>query len=210
MTMQKARLWNASNNPPTPDGGISVLFNPTEYSLTRNMSYAEIAVPGLSVPLIQFVRGEAQTLSLELFLDRTSTRESVDGDLRDLRAFAIIDSTLHAPPVCRFQWGDTTFHGVVTQFTEKYTLFREDGAITRARVSLTLKSFIPAKIQLRRPNRNSPDRTQTHVVREGERIDEIAAEAYGDSALWPKIAEANDLERPRMLQPGQVLQIPPL
>src|SRR6476661_6931941 len=48
---------------------ITVLFNPTEYSFERSNSYKATAVPGLGSPLLQFVNGEADQLSMELFLD---------------------------------------------------------------------------------------------------------------------------------------------
>src|SRR3954465_15482364 len=48
---------------------IPVLFNPAEYSLERANAYKATAVPGLGSPLIQFVNGDAATLSMDLFLD---------------------------------------------------------------------------------------------------------------------------------------------
>lgn len=42
----------------------------------------------------------------------------------------------------------------------------------------------------------------------GERIDQIAAEAYGDAAYWRLIAEFNDIADPTRLMPGQILRIP--
>ena len=48
---------------------ILVLFNPSEYSLERANAFKAAAVPGLGAPLLQFVNGEADQLSMELFLD---------------------------------------------------------------------------------------------------------------------------------------------
>src|ERR1700741_1916487 len=48
---------------------IKVLFNPFEYSIERGNAWKSTAVPGLSGPLLQFVNGEAEVLTLELFLD---------------------------------------------------------------------------------------------------------------------------------------------
>jgi hypothetical protein len=48
---------------------IAVLFNPTEYSFERTNSYKATPVPGLGAPLLQFVNGESDQLSLQLFLD---------------------------------------------------------------------------------------------------------------------------------------------
>lgn len=246
MTLQKAKLWLLSSSL-SPKPSIPVMFNPTEYQITRNMSYAEIGVPGLSMPLLQFIRGEAQTLQLELFLDSSDRKQpSLDPTaspsnvnlntnsgagiypvatddwsalgaspqcehrLKALRMLVQIDAHLHAPHVVGFEWGGARFQGVVTSYTEKFTMFDEAGHIQRARVTLTLKSYIDAETQYGWINPQSPDRTKTHVVRAGERLDMIAAQQYGDPTHWPRIAAANGLTRPRVLVPGTLLTIPPL
>ena len=48
---------------------ITVLFNPTEYSFEQSNSFKATAVPGLGSPLMQFVSGESDRLSMDLFLD---------------------------------------------------------------------------------------------------------------------------------------------
>ena len=208
-----ASLTNVSKVPRPPS--IQVQFNPTEYGIDRGANYAELQVPGLRTPLLQFVRGEAATLSLELFLDGTERSgtnldETVEDRLAGIREFVTIDRALHAPPVCRFQWAAIFFTGVVTSLKEKYTLFGEDGQILRARVTLTFKSYEAVEVQLRAMQLESPDRTRVRVVREGETLAAIAAEAYGNSRLWRDIAEANDIDRPRFVAPGAALRIRPL
>jgi hypothetical protein len=205
MGLVKARIENRSE----PDSAaIDVLFNPTDYGIDRGATYAELPVPGLAMPLLQFVRGETETLSLELFLDSTSRRGTVEADLEKLRSFVRIHEELHAPPVCAFVWGDVSFEGVVTSLREKFNLFREDGRISRARATISMKSYRAAEVQQREINPSSPDRSRLHVVREGDRLPAIAAAAYGDPRQWRLIATANDLERPRFLAPGQALRIP--
>ena len=46
-------------------------------------------------------------------------------------------------------------------------------------------------------------------VNEGDTIDWIAFEEYGDSAMWRFIAETNNLDDPLRLKTGQVLVIAP-
>jgi hypothetical protein len=207
MGLQKARLVNVSVDPPR---WIDVLFNPTEYGIDRGASFAELQVPGLPMPILQFVRGESQSLTLELFLDRTNSRKNVEDDLVALRKFVEIDPELHAPPVCSFEWGRTTFQGVVTALKEKFSLFADDGQVIRARVSMSLKSYQSAEVQLRALKPSSPDRARLRVVREGETLDRLATEAYGNPRLWRVIAEANAIDRPRFVAPGTVLRIPAL
>ena len=214
MSLAPATLQNISISP--PPAPVEVQFNPTEYGIDRGATYAELQVPGLQMPLLQFVRGDAQTLAIELFLDGTDKRQSaapsdtVEGRLNALRAFVTVHPELHAPPVCLFTWGDVHFTGVVTQMRERYTLFSESGAILRARVTTTFKSYRAPEVQLREIARHSPDRTRVRVLREGETLAQLAREAYGDPRLWRAIARENDIDRPRFVPAGTALRIPAL
>ncbi len=193
---------------------IYVWINPTEFGIDRGVHYADANVPGLEMPLLQFVRGDSQQLTLELLVDSSDTRASDDYDgkvenrLAQIRRFVEIDPELHAPPVCRFNWKDIEFTGVVTSLRERYQLFDEKGKVLRARVTLTLKSYKASEVQLREASTHSPDRTRVRAVREGETLARIAQEAYGDPRLWRVIAEANGIDRPRFVAPGTPLRIP--
>jgi Contractile injection system tube protein/LysM domain len=186
------------------------MFNPTDYGIDRGANYAELDVPGLDTPILQFIRGEAQTLSLVLFLDGSDARQPVSDALDALRLFVSIDGHLHSPPICLFQWGDQSFQGVVTTLKEKFSLFDANGNVLRATITLSLKSYVPADVQIRAIKASSPDRTQVRAVRDGDTLASIAYEAYGQSSLWRPIADANGLDRPRFLQAGQTLVIPAL
>jgi hypothetical protein len=209
MALQKARLVNVSV-PSEPS--VEVLFNPTDYSLDRSSSYASMPVPGLQTPIQQYIRGEAEVLTLDLFIDGTQDADAskVNQRLDDLRRFIRIDGALHAPPVCRFEWGELHFTGTVTSLREKLTLFDPSGGVRRARVLVTLRAYKSAEVQLRELKLSSPDRTHVRVLREGETLSSIAAEVYGDPRLWRPIALANGVDRPRSVRPGTPLKIPAL
>ncbi|HEX5633287.1 MAG TPA: LysM peptidoglycan-binding domain-containing protein [Gemmatimonadales bacterium] len=53
---------------------------------------------------------------------------------------------------------------------------------------------------------------RTYEVRKGDSLWKIAQQAYGDGNKWKLIAEANRelVPNPDLIQPGQVLTIPPL
>jgi nucleoid-associated protein YgaU len=205
MALAKAKLWNVSVNPPV---ATEVMFNPTDYGIDRGANYAELDVPGLKTPILQFVRGEAQTLSLSLFLDSSDARQSVEDALQALRQFISINGQLHAPPVCLFEWGEVQFQGVATSLKEKYSLFDSAGNVVRATVTLSLKSYEAVEVQIRDIKRESPDRTRVRTVRDGETLAQLANEAYGDPRLWRVIATQNDIDRPRFLRTGDTLRIP--
>jgi hypothetical protein len=189
---------------------ITVLFNPTDLSMDRASHYASMPVPGLSMPILQYIRGESDVLTLELFLDRTDQGSDVDADIKKLSTFCRIDGVLHAPPVMEFSWANFVFTGVVTSFRQRMTLFSEDGRTLRARITLSLKSYKSAQVQLRELKLQSPDRTHVRILREGETLAHIANEAYGDPRLWRPIALANDIERPGFVPVGTPLTVPSL
>ncbi len=51
---------------------------------------------------------------------------------------------------------------------------------------------------------------QTHVIQPGDTYCSIAATAYGSQAKWVHIKQANPAIDPARLQPGQVINLPPL
>jgi len=189
---------------------VEVLFNPAELAISQSVAYAEHPVLGSVDPIIQFVRLEGQTLTVELFLDRTSTHESIEQDLAALRQFVTRHEELHAPPLCTFAYGDVSVEAVVKSLNEKYVLFGQDGRILRARVTMTLRRFEDPELQDRKAKQSSPDRTRIRVLREGETLAHIALEAYGDARLWHVIATHNRIERPRFVPPGTPLEVPAL
>lgn len=200
---------------------ISVLFNPTEYSFERTNSYKGTAVPGLGTPLLQFVNGESDHLSMDLFLDDytdprgpTSLQQKEEKPLlkrlADLSKLLEIDRDLHAPPPIRFNWGPLEFFAVIEKLGSKVTMFHPDGTPARATLSVSFKEYRTLRQQMEDPRRESADKTKRRVVVGRERLWFIAAREYDDPNEWTRIAEANDLDDPREIGPGDWLLLPPI
>lgn len=47
-----------------------------------------------------------------------------------------------------------------------------------------------------------------YTVQQGDTLSKIARDVLGNMALWPAIAELNDLKNPDLIFPGQVLILP--
>lgn len=200
---------------------IKVLFNPAEYSLERGNTYKSTPLPGLGSPLIQFVNGDATTLTMELFLDDWTDpngppsispipfggdSKSVKDRLDEIIALLDIDKELHAPPPVCFVWGPLQFNAVIEKIGRKITLFRPNGTPARATLSVTFKEFKPrAQVRL-----ESPDKTKRRQISASEDIWLIADKEYGDPRYWRVIAEKSDVDEPRELKPGVWLHVPPL
>ena len=53
------------------DPPMTVKYAPAELTLVKGAQFAEVAIPGLELPVLQFIRGDATTLSMDLFFDST-------------------------------------------------------------------------------------------------------------------------------------------
>lgn len=201
---------------------IEVQFNPTEYTLTKAAQLSEIPIPGLDQPLIQFVRGQTETLSLDLFFDSTEagTGAAAKPVTEKTNAFydlVKIDPATHAPPVLLFSWGGTAFPGgrerdvmkcVVASIRQQFTLFSPGGIPLRAKLTVELREYKTLSDQIRQLNLQSADHTKAHAVVEGETLSSIAYAAYGDPTAWRRIAEANGIDDPLALGAGTILRVP--
>lgn len=196
----------------TPRGekSIPVLFNPTQYTLDQGNTLAEVGVPGLSAPILQYVRGNGRSLSMDLFFDTYEKRRDVRKHTDRIYGLLNIRGPLHRPPICTFTWGSFNFDCVLERVGGKFTLFLSDGTPVRATLSVSFKEFVEVEVLVRATPTESADHAKTYVVRRGDTLSSIAAEEYGDPARWRPIAEANRLANPRLLPPGTRLSLPAL
>lgn len=208
---------------------IELTYNPSEVSFEKGVQLAEITIPGLNAPLQQFVRGQAEKLSVELFFDTTESgmaagAKSVTDQTDRIYALTKIEPSAHAPPTVSFMWGKVVtglnlpaasgsqrregFKGVVESVKHRFTLFSQSGVPLRAMINLTLREFAPIHEQLAQTNPSSPDRTHLHVLGEREQLATVAARYYARPNSWREIAEANAIDDPRRLSPGRLMQVP--
>jgi len=205
---------------------IDVLFNPAEYSIEKGNTFQSTSLPGLSTPVTQFVTGNADTLSMELYFDTYSAssrhgevtlREDVRHYTRKIANLMEIDPTLHAPPICEFIWGppigtpeNLEFRGILEKVSQKFTYFLDDGTPVRATLSVSFKEYKTVEQQLSELKCQSADRTKLREFKDGDAVWLYAANEYGDPEQWRVIADHNQLENPRIVAPGTKLELPPL
>src|SRR5262245_67544 len=151
--MEKALITNSVTGERVP-----VLFNPEEYTLKKQINYAQAAVPGLFSPLLQFVNGDLETLDLELFVDTYEKHEEsgralneAGEDVRNLTrritGLMRINPQLHAPPVLLFTWGSLSFTCVLVSVSQRFIMFKADGIPVRARLQVTFQEYQTADQQ---------------------------------------------------------------
>jgi len=195
---------------------VEVQFNPNKLNITRRFKYVEGPSSGKNVGPKQFAGGEAQDLNLELLFDSTADGSDVRDKYKTLLTMAEIDETKKdpktfkgEPPQVKFQWGTLlTYTGVITNISQEFQLFKIDGTPLRARVTVTISET--GHLQKKQNPTTVTESRKVWVVHEGQTLDWIAFQEYGDSACWRHIAETNDLANPMDLRPGQVLRLVPL
>lgn len=197
---------------------IECMFRPKEYAINKENSWEMGEAKGKSVPQLEFKGGGSSSLTMELFFDTYEKEVDVRIHTNRIWELMAIDPDLKdrttakgRPPLCQFQWGPViSFKAVITSINQTFTMFRPDGTPVRATLKVTFQEAEEAgRYPLQNPTTGSKPGYKVRIVREGEAIDWIAYEEYGNSALWRFIAETNGLENPMKLVPGQRLSIAP-
>jgi Uncharacterized protein containing LysM domain len=233
--LHPAQFYRLDKKFKTVGAPVKVQFNPNEFTMTKAAQIAEVIIPGLDAPLLQFVRGQTETMSLELFFDSTEggtdeTAKAVTEDTDKFYQLIKIDRTTHAIPVCRFEWGTSSFPGsklteqwasqnasrvngfncIVDNVRQRFTMFSPLGVPLRATLTVQLREYKSLTQQIEQIRFESPDHTHTHQVQRGETLSFIAGKVYDDPRQWRAIANHNQLDDPLEIPVGAVLEIPPI
>jgi len=176
-------------------------------------------------------------LSVQLWFDVTSVLTLKDEAVSDVRVLTekvmyFITSKKtgngsgQATPLVQFKWGTLIFTGVMDSLEENLELFSSDGVPLRA----SLNIGISEGIVVRDPRAGSGGAfsaglnlsagigigasaslgagTQPLAQAEaGVSLQAMASANFGADADWQSIAAANGIENPRLLQPGQLINM---
>src|SRR3954471_17261466 len=205
-----------------PDKTAVVQFNPE----TLKVSFAnQIAKPESSgtkkgTPAKQFVGPGTTKLTLQLWFDVTAPMPPGQQEEQDVRkltkkvAYFITpkpgdSDDKKIPPVVRFSWGSFQFDGIMESLEESLEFFSSDGRPLRASVAINLTQQEITEIQVGAtniPNVPTPGTRPLTQVPADEPLQK-AADRQGKGDNWQDIAAANGIENPRLLQPGQLLDM---
>ena len=210
------------------DGGetITVLFNPTEYTITKTNTWNFKEVQGSSLPPPEFGGGAPRQISLSLLLDNSVLDDSQTVLSITQKLFKMMEvgdgqapgGARAQPPYVTFRWGAVdTFKAVCTSLTCAYQLFQPNGDPIRAEIKLDLKQAEAASTASsnsanvgQNPTTRSITDAGVHTVQDGDSLPSIAYRAYGDATRWRRIADANQIDDPLRLRRGTPLMLPRL
>ena len=209
-------------------GRLEAAFNPSQIVLSKKVHWSRdnsLSEGETETWNTRYEHTDAETLSVSLFCDTYEEvglwksnplwmlfmkKPTVFTYTKKLAELARWEKELHGPPTCMLQWGKAKlFTGVLQDLKQTYTMFLDDGTPVRATADCTFVE-VTMDSDRTRYELNSPDVDKTYVVRPGDTLDMIAAELYEDRRQCRAIAEANRIDNPRILTPGQILHIPKL
>lgn len=217
---------------------IEALFNPSQLAYSKSVTWSPIH--GLTNSRhgfhLEYQSSAPETLTIELFFDTyamglASGLVNVRWYTEAVANLARIDTQLRRPPICKLQWGkNSVFTGVLQQSTQTLQMFLTDGTPVRATMNCTFMEYPeetsepmvalqPLAAIPRAAVRLGSTLSETaaalvlwkqYVVRPGDTLMGIAGALYGDTSQWRRIAQANRIDNPRAITPGQTLSIPRL
>jgi hypothetical protein len=222
--LEKAELREldaAFTNEINTDKKCQVQFNPE----TLKVSFAnQVATPSgagdqKGTPARQFVGAGTTKLSLQLWFDVTAPmppEQKTEQDVRKLTAKVAYfitpkpEGDKFVPPAVRFLWGSFQFDGIMESMEESLEFFSSDGRPLRASVTINLTQQKITEFKFR--DTDGPGATQSPGTRpltpapQGKSVQSMA-DSQGKGDNWQDIASANGIENPRLLQPGQLLDL---
>lgn len=222
-SLAKAKLYELDaefKNKINAEREMEVQFNPEslKVSFGNQLQTSQGAQNGPQTR--QFVGAGTTKLSVTLWFDVNAPQPkgSNETDVRKLTqkvAYFITpraaDSkeTKWIPPAVRFLWGSFQFDGMVDSMEESLEFFSSEGIPQRASVTLALSQQRITKFTFAKAT-TSPDGVAVGArplsqAASGTSLQSMAA-AAGKSD-WQSIATANGIENPRLLQPGQMIDL---
>jgi len=216
---------------PKPDGKtVTVQFNPE----TLKVSYTN-PVGSANGRRDEGDKSAAQTpasgtakLAVQLWFDVTAPMPvgvSATDDVRKLTQEVVYfvlprDRGPNDPPTSspgvRFRWGSFQFDGIVDSLEESLEFFSSDGHPLRASLSLGISQTQTQKVTILPtgapaggglPGGALPAGTSPLAIAPAGASLQQMASAAGVGNDWQAIAAANGIENPRLLPPGQVINL---
>src|ERR1044072_9454623 len=224
LKLEKAELRQLDSNfknEINPEKNCKVQFNPDslKVAFANEIKTPEGAGDQKGTPARQFVGAGTTKLTLQLWFDVSQPQpegQTQEHDVRKLTqkvAYFITpteEGKKFVPPAVRFVWGSFQFDGLMESLEESLEFFSADGRPLRASMTLNLSQQKITKFTFRdTPGpgaRQTPGTRPLAQANSGDTVQGMA-DSQGKGDDWQGIPAANGVENPRMLQPGQMLDL---
>ena len=186
MAIQKAYLKAETGSK------IEFMFNPSELKFTKRNSWTPGKPTGANAPQLQFTGGGSVEFSLTAVFDSTASGKPVTAITDELFKLTMTDKKIKG-----------------TKEDRNMTRPPSKGEPLRAEVSMSFQQFEDEEsLPPQNPTSGTPNPGQIRRLESGQYLDTIAEDIYGDPSRWRTIADANGIDDPLALRPGQIVVIP--
>jgi phage tail protein X len=217
-----------------------VMANPEKYTIDHSIDFNLTQGQGTSGGDARYNRTRPQTMNFDFIFDGTGILNAAGGLLGNLTNPAAISVPLvgpfasetafnlvaeiekfkacvlefrgdhHEPRYVKLVWGTLLFKGRLSSLKIDYKLFRPDGTPLRAVATCSFTDSIDDELRAAKERRQSADITHIRKVNEGDHLDQLAFDVYGDSSRYIEVAKANGITNFRKLKTGLLLSFPPI
>ena len=112
-------------------------------------------------------------------------------------------------PTLIFQWGTQIMRCVLMTVTVTFERFSSSGTPDRANISFTVQEeFNIFGMLPTNPTSGGLPGRQRHIVSASENMQTISTAAYGSPGVWRGVAEANGIDDPFRVKPGDTVYLP--
>ena len=211
------------------EGGetIQVLFNPTEYTITKGNNWTFDPIKGNSLPKGKFGGGKPREMQVNLLLDQTlpnggmSVKDITDKlfKMMEVKATSGAGAGDAVPAARHLPVGrDDPVQGGLHLAHRRLPAVRAERLADPRRRQARAHAGGDGDLR-RRATRRTRSRTRrrartgglgVHVVKDGDTLQSLAHQTYGDPNRWRLIAEANGVDNPLHLRRGTALNLPRL
>ena len=195
-------------------GEFSAYVNPKEITLSYEMEYDSAQGAGTTNSRMEFKKVKPGDMSLTLFLDGTGangTRLDIQDKISEFQTVTGYNGNIHRPNYLKVVWGTLQVKRCVLKSASiAYKLFRPDGIPLRAVITANFTDNSDDQTRVAIAQDQSPDLTHMHRIKAGDTLPKLCYDIYGDPSYYLAVAEANQLDHFRELQPGSRIVFPPL
>jgi len=189
----------------TPNEKLQGQFVALNVNESISNKYAKNSSLNRSNPIIQFLSGEADTLSFQArFFARDMLFSSVKDNLEMIKKFARRDDKLKRPPILHFWVGDSHLQMTQCIIDSIGGIYQEPtalGAIRDVTLTINLTKYEPFELK-----ETEPAETRYHRARDREYYEYLTYYEYGNANLGDVIRKRHP-EKPTF-QPGEIIKLP--
>ena len=201
---------------------LEFTVNPTELSSRHENQFGQLRGINTSGRSAPYSKSHSDTLSVQLVIDDTISVDSglpaISGKAKSvgdqvqnfLKFCAYMDGKIHEPRFLHVKWGVIDFECRLQSVEVKYTRFDEKGNPVRAELNTVFIADMPREKRVKLENKKSPDITHTRIIQQGDTLTGLCKTIYGSTKYYRMVAEVNQLNHFRRLNPGREIFFPPL